>query len=121
MASYKQSVGTAVTNYAGNNPGVAEGELWYDSSAYVWKYQYPNVTTTGSWSTQNSLNTARQALAGSGSSTAALAFGGLGGGPTNDPQSVTELWDGSNWTEVNDLNTARGYLAGTGTSTSPGS
>ena len=65
-----------------------------------------------SWTEVNDLNTARQALGGSGiSNTAALAFGG-----TVPPDSaVTELWNGSNWTEVNDLNAARQSLAGSGT------
>ena len=51
MATYKETVGTAVTNYAGNNPGVVEGELWYDSTNKDFKYQYPNVTAAGSWKT----------------------------------------------------------------------
>ena len=56
MASYKETVGTAVTNYAGNNPGVVTGELWYDSSNYVWKYKYQTLTTAGSWRTGGALN-----------------------------------------------------------------
>ena len=59
MATYKETVGTAVTNYAGNNPGVVDGELWYDSTNKDFKYQYPNVTAAGSWRTGNNINTAR--------------------------------------------------------------
>ena len=51
MASYKETVGTAGTNYAGNNPAVLEGELWYDSTNKDFKYQYPSLTATGSWRT----------------------------------------------------------------------
>ena len=39
MATYKQTVGTAVTNYAGDKPNVVEGELWYDSTNKDFKYQ----------------------------------------------------------------------------------
>ena len=51
-------------------------------------------------------------LAGAGSSTAALAFGG-----SVSPKAQTENWNGTNWTEVNDLSEPRDYLAGCGTST----
>ena len=113
MATYKQNVGTTVVNYAGNYPGAVEGELWYDSSNYAWKYQYPNTTTAGAWSTANPMNTGRQAHASSGIYTSALAFGG-----SPSEKTETELYNGSNWTEVNDLNTGRWGLGGGGTSTS---
>ena len=46
MATYKETVGTAVVNYAGNYPGVVEGELWYDSTNKDFKYQYPCLLYT---------------------------------------------------------------------------
>ena len=65
-----------------------------------------------SWTETTDVNTARQGLGGSGTTTAALAFGG------NGPVVVTESWDGSSWTEVSDLNTAPAASAtGTGTQT----
>jgi hypothetical protein len=55
-----------------------------------------------------SLNTARQGLAGAGTQTAALAFGG---GPP--PTGATEEYDGTTWTSnPTGLNTARYDLAG---------
>jgi hypothetical protein len=63
-----------------------------------------------SWTEVNNLNTGRTALSGIGIVTAALAFGGEGGGK----QATTESWNGTNWTEVNDLNTARSSIAGNG-------
>ena len=86
MATYKEKVGTAVVNYAGNYPGAVDGELWYDSTNKDWKYQYPNVSSAGSWRTGNSLNTARNQLGGAGTYTSALAFGGYDGpgSPTAD-------------------------------------
>ena len=64
MATYKEKVGTAVVNYAGDYPGAVEGELWYDSTNKDFKYQYPNVTAACSWKTGGSLNTARYGLGG---------------------------------------------------------
>jgi hypothetical protein len=61
----------------------------------------------------DTLNTARIRLAGAGTQTAALAFGG-------NPYScsdATEEYDGTTWTQSNSLNTARYALAGAGTQT----
>jgi hypothetical protein len=62
-----------------------------------------------SWTEVGDLNTSRLATAASGTSTAALVFGGDDGSVTAD----TEQWDGSSWTEVANLATARKRLAGT--------
>ena len=39
MATYKESVGTAVQNIAGDT-GAVTGQLWYDSSDSEFKYKY---------------------------------------------------------------------------------
>ena len=77
MATYKDLVGTAVVNYAGNYPGAVDGELWYDSTNKDFKYRYANVTSSGSWSAGGNLNTARQntAASGNGTKTATILFG----------------------------------------------
>ena len=116
MAKYKDLVGTAVTNYAGNNPGVVEGELWYDSSAYAWKYQFPALTTAGSWSTGGNLNTGRRAYGGAGTQTSALAFAGTDAGSPGTITGKTESYDGTTWTEGNDLNQIRRDIRGAGAS-----
>ena len=60
------------------------------------------------------MNTAIRYLAGAGTQTAALSFGGLGSGiPTQ-----TEEYDGSSWTTGVNLNAARLRLGGGGTQTS---
>ena len=92
MATYKETVGTAVVNYAGNYPGAVDGELWYDSTNKDFKYRYANVTSAGSWSTGNSMNTAREQLAGNGLQTAALAIGGM----TTTEVANTESYNGTN-------------------------
>ena len=58
------------------------------------------------------MGTARYDLAGCGTTTAGLIFGG------RDPnKNETETWNGTNWTEVNNLNTARCCGIGFGTQT----
>ena len=64
------------------------------------------------WTEVNDLNTARKYLAGAGSNTANLAFGGYPG-----PKANCESWDGSSWTEVADLNAAAYSLVGAGSQT----
>ena len=49
-------------------------------------------------------------LAGSGTVSSALGFGGYQPAPA---YAVTESWNGAAWTEVADLNTARQELGGT--------
>ena len=64
-----------------------------------------------SWTEVADLNNARKLLAGSGTQTSALAYGGEG------PHSAeTEVWDGSSWTSVAELNSGRLYIKGIGTS-----
>ena len=104
MTTYKDLVGTGVTNFAGDNPAAVDGELWYDSSSKAFKYQFPAVTSTGSWGTGGNLNTARTWASGAGIGTAALAFGG------SPNTAVTESYNGTSWTEVNDLNSARRHM-----------
>ena len=48
-------------------------------------------------------------MAGAGTTTAGLVFGGNPG-----PTANTESWNGTNWTEVNDLNSGRYNPAGVG-------
>ena len=88
MANYRQIKGITISNV--------------DSDPVVY---------AASWSAGGNLNTSRRALAGGGTQTAGLAFGGDTPGAT----AVTENWDGTSWTEVSDLSTARSSLAGAGT------
>ena len=67
----------------------------------------------GSWSSGGNLNTARFGLAGAGTQTAGLSFGGYGSANTN----VTEEYNGTSWSAGGSLNTARRGLAGAGTQT----
>jgi hypothetical protein len=72
----------------------------------------PNSNATeeydgSAWTAGGNLGTARQNLAGAGTQTAGLAFGG-----TPPATAATEEYDGSTWTAGGNLGTARYRLAG---------
>ena len=81
MAKYKDLVGTGVVNFAGDNPGAARGQLWYDSTNEDFKYLYPNVTSAGSWRTSVDLNAVKMYVAGAGTASNAVVFGGSPSAP----------------------------------------
>jgi len=91
------NTGTVTSSGAGNRTITLTGGAWGE--------------TTNVWTAQNSLNTARWGLAGCGTTSAALSFGGV----DSTSSAVTEQFDGTNWTAKNSLNTARVGLAGCGT------
>jgi hypothetical protein len=75
-----------------------------------------NVTTPAAWASGGNLGTARYLLAGAGTQTAGLAFGGINGTGTT-LYSATEEYDGSAWTGGGNMGTARRSLAGAGIQT----
>jgi hypothetical protein len=112
MTTYKGINGFAVQSLATDPSPSIEGQVWYNNASYAFKLAA--VTTAGAWATGGSLNTARNALVGAGTQTAALGFGGS----TTAPVANTESYNGTSWTAVNALNTARGSGGGAGTQTS---
>jgi hypothetical protein len=110
MATYLGTHGSKIQNYTTDPDNPNTGEVWFNATDAVLKFQY--VDTYDAWSTGGNLNTAKGSLAGAGIQTAALAFGGNPGS-----KNETELYNGTSWTEVNNLNLGRGNLAGCGTST----
>ena len=63
------------------------------------------------WTAGGNMGTGRRELAGAGTQTAALGFGG-------DPSpNATEEYDGTSWTAGGNMGTGRGQLAGAGTQT----
>ena len=112
MAAYKEIKGINIQKLSADPPAPIEGQVWYNTTSGTLKGLKNNP---GSWSTGGNLNTARRLLAGAGTQTAALAFGGKT--PALDELALTESYNGSAWTELNDLNTARTVLGGAGTST----
>ena len=112
MTKYKDLVGTAVQEIAGDD-GVVAGQLWYNTTEN--EYKYLRQFAGNAWSSGGNLNTARYTLAGAGTQTDNIVFGGS---PEPAGVALTEKWDGSSWTEIGDLNSARTYIMGAGTSSS---
>jgi hypothetical protein len=92
MATYKGIQGFTIQNLSADPSNPIEGQVWYNSTSNVWKVE--EATTAGAWATGGNLNTARYVLAGAGTQTAALAFGGAAPSPTG----ATEEYNGSAWT-----------------------
>ena len=91
MATYKEIFGTNIQVVSSDpaNPNV--GQLWYNTTSQELKGLKQVIGN--SWATANPLNTARFYLAGAGTQTAALAFGGVQ--PTTSPApTATEEWYG---------------------------
>ena len=111
MTTYKDIRGTHIKTVTSDPPAPVNGQMWYNSTTRVMKGFTSNP---GAWSTSGNMNTARYVLAGAGTQTAGLAFGG----ETPPHTNATESYNGSTWTELNNLNTSRQELSGGGTQTS---
>ena len=89
MAEYKGTHGTKIQNYTSDPTNPLVGQVWYNATDNALKYQFTN--TTSAWSTGGNLNTARKFIAGVGTQTAALAFGGNRTAPVT--VAATEEWN----------------------------
>jgi hypothetical protein len=107
MATYKGIQGFTIQNLSADPSNPIEGQVWYNSTSNVWKVE--EATTAGAWATGNNMGTARRFLAGAGTQTAALAFGGFIPPPVT---GATEEYDGATWTAGGSLGTARYQLGG---------
>ena len=67
MAEYRGTVGSKVRNYTTDPDNPIEGQVWYNTTDNVLKFQYPNLLS--SWRTAASLNTGRYAAMGTGTQT----------------------------------------------------
>jgi hypothetical protein len=113
MAEYKGIKGFKVQYLSADPSDPNIGQTWYNDTSKDLKYT--GVTTAGAWATGNNMNTARHQLAGAGTQTAGLAFGGYTPGPT--ATGATEEYDGTNWTNSNSKYSKSNMLAGCGTQT----
>ena len=95
MATYKESVGTAVRDIAGED-GVVTGQLWYDTNANEYKYRQQFVGSA--WSAAAPTNTDRGLAGGAGIQTAAIIFGG---DPIVPVGNLTEEWYGDGLLTLN--------------------
>ena len=107
MTKYKDIRGTHITTVATDPPAPVNGQMWYNSTTQVVKGFTENPA--GSWASSPALNTGRVELAGAGTSTAALMFGGNPG-----PGTITELFNGTSFSEVSDMNQNKSTLGAAG-------
>jgi hypothetical protein len=113
MAEYINIKGQNIEVVASDPANPTIGQIWYNSTSNTLKGG--GVTTAGAWATGNNMNTARRLLAGAGTQTAGLAFGGL---DDTANTTATEEYNGSTWTTITPgLNTVRRALAGAGIQT----
>ena len=104
MADYKTIHGTLVRTYTTNPDNPIEGQVWYNDTDNVLKFNTPNTFNT--WSTGSNANTIRENVAGAGIQTSAIAAGGYAPS-ANAPVANVESYNGSTWTETTDFNSAR--------------
>jgi hypothetical protein len=119
------SLNTARRFLAGNGPSNTAALA---IGGNVSPFPSPNVKTAiteswngTSWTSVNSMNTARNFLVSVGTPTATVAFGGATNSnfPVLNPEisTATESYNGTSWTSVNSMNTARYALGGAGIQT----
>jgi len=116
MAEYREIQGAAVQSLA-SSTGTIEGQIWYDNVNGAFKLQ---AFQAASWASGVNINTSRSQLAGAGTQTAGLIFGGTppnSSNPSATNGAKTEQYDGSSWTEVNDKNNATRQQSGFGIQT----
>ena len=111
MTNYTGIQGQNILIVSSDPSDPTEGQIWYNSTSNLLK-GYANVVTNA-WAAGGNLNTARTTLAGAGTQTAALGFGGYGPGIF----SSSESYNGTAWTTTPSLNTARRVIMGTGLQT----
>ena len=88
MATYLGTNGGRIQTYTTDPDNPNTGEVWYNETANTIKIEA--VTSAGAWATANAMNNARFNLAGTGSTTAALATGGLTPGSS---RVKAETWE----------------------------
>ena len=112
MTTFKEIRGTAVQSVSTDPTNPEVGQIWYNNSIGVLKgYQL----SAASWAAGGNMSTARFQIAGAGTQTEALGFGGNVG--LNVVTAATEEYNGSAWTGGGNLGTARRDFGGVGTQT----
>jgi len=113
MTNYKNIFGKPV-KFLTTDPDneQAEGQIWYNSTAGVFK----DVIVNKAWSSSGSLNFSRPGggQAGAGTQTVGLVFGG---NTSTGPTTSTEEYNGVGFVLGGNLNTGRYMLGGAGTQT----
>jgi hypothetical protein len=113
------ALNNGVNASGGSNAGSQTASINFAGNANP----YPTVTAATesyngtSWSSVNSMNTARWSLSSFGPYTAAVGVSGVTDVNAVLPTTAVEQWNGTNWTEVAELATVRHASGGFGTGT----
>ena len=104
MAEYRTIKGFKVQSLA-SDPSGPEGQVWYNTTGAVLKYQ---GVAAGAWASGGALNTGRALGGGIGTQTAAICVAG------NAPpaRNLTESYNGTAWTVENTCLEGRKALGG---------
>jgi hypothetical protein len=101
----------ATARYALAGAGIRSAGLGFGGYTTATQPQQKNINSTifspatGAWASGGNMGTARNSLAGAGTQTAGLGFGGSTGSFSN----ATEEYDGSSWGPGGNMTTARSY------------
>ena len=87
MSEYKKIHGIHIQALASDPSNLGSGQVWYNTTSNQLKITA--VSTTGSWATGGNMGTGRYNLAGAGTQTAGLAFGGRTPSTTNATEEYT--------------------------------
>ena len=113
MTTFKEISGQLIKTLSSDPANPQIGEIWYNNTIGVLK-GYVNLG--GAWASGGNMTTARQGLAGAGTQTEGLAFGGIAA-PFPTLSNSTEEYNGSTWAGGGNMGTARTDLGGAGTQT----
>jgi hypothetical protein len=110
MSTYKGIFGKTIKHLSSDPDNLTyEGQIWYNTT----EGKFKTVVATAAFSSGGPLSVGRHVLAGAGTQTSGLVFGGY----TTVNVNSTEEYNGSGWAAGGDLNTARRGLGGCGTQT----
>ena len=109
MATYKGINGFAVQSVATDPSPLDEGQVWYNNATYAFKLA---AIQAAAWASGGNYGASFYGLAGAGTQTAGLGFGGYG--PIS---SSAFTYNGTSWSPSPSLNTARMFVSGFGTQT----
>ena len=86
MTTFKGIRGTTIRSASTDPTNPETGQIWYNSTTA----QLKGYQTGGTWASGGNLGTARRLLAGAGTQTVGLGFGGT----TGSVSTATEEWSG---------------------------
>ena len=111
MSTYKNLIGKDI-NFLTTDPDndAAEGQIWYNSPAGVFK----NVSASKAWASSASMVTASRLMSGFGIQTAAVS---AGGNNNTANMATTQEYNGTGWTLGGNLPEARFNAGGLGVET----